>query len=137
MIPKCGAKFEKKLIFCFENDKNLVNFDHKSYNTRVIFHDTVESCKIWRKTDLWFGKWHEEIGKFSSVHLKLSKLLFSWDPFAQSRKCMGYKLTEELQVIKIKNDKKFEEELVCHSKTDIRNLTNFDLRNKKSQKFTL
>ena len=27
MIPKSGAKFEKKLIFCFKNDKNMVNFD--------------------------------------------------------------------------------------------------------------
>ena len=27
MIPKSGAKFEEKLIFCFKNDKNMVNFD--------------------------------------------------------------------------------------------------------------
>ena len=27
MIPKSGAKSEEKLIFCFKNDKNLVNFD--------------------------------------------------------------------------------------------------------------
>ena len=27
MIPKSGAKFEEKLIFCFKNDKNLVKFD--------------------------------------------------------------------------------------------------------------
>ena len=27
MIPKSGAKSEEKLIFCFQNDKNLVNFD--------------------------------------------------------------------------------------------------------------
>ena len=27
MISKCGAKFEEKVIFCFNNDKNLVNFD--------------------------------------------------------------------------------------------------------------
>ena len=27
MIPKNSAKFEEKLIFCFKNDKNLVNFD--------------------------------------------------------------------------------------------------------------
>ena len=27
MIPKSGAKFEEKLIFCFKNDKNLENFD--------------------------------------------------------------------------------------------------------------
>ena len=53
---------------------------------RSIFHGTKESCKIWRKNDLRFGKWHEEFGKFSSEHLKMLKLVFSWDPFAQSRK---------------------------------------------------
>ena len=53
-------------------------------------------CKIWRKTDLWLGKWYEEFGKFSSEHLKLSKLVFSWDPFVQSTKYMSYKFTEEL-----------------------------------------
>ena len=26
-----------------------------------IFHDTEERCKIWRKTDLYFGKWREEL----------------------------------------------------------------------------
>ena len=29
-------------------------FDLKKYR-RVIFHDTEGWCKIWRKTDLWFG----------------------------------------------------------------------------------
>ena len=41
-----------------------VTVDLKMYR-EVIFHDTEDSCKIWRKTDLWFGKWHEGIGKFS------------------------------------------------------------------------
>ena len=27
MTPKIYAKFEEKLIFCFNNDKNLVKFD--------------------------------------------------------------------------------------------------------------
>ena len=27
MMPKSGAKYEEKLIFCFKNDKNLANFD--------------------------------------------------------------------------------------------------------------
>ena len=66
--------------------------------------------------------------KFSSEHLKISKLVFSWDPFVQSRKCMSYKLTEELQVMTLKNGEKSEEELTCHFKTDIKNLTNFDSR---------
>ena len=49
-------------------------------------------CKIWRKTDLWFGKWHEEFGRFSSEYLKVSKLVFWWDHFVQSRKCISYNL---------------------------------------------
>ena len=93
------------LIWALKSLKNL-HFDWsflcEEYNVwpkklqRSIFHDTEESCKIWRKTDLWFGKWHEEFIKFSSGHFKVSKLVFSWDPFVQSRKCMSYKLTEEL-----------------------------------------
>ena len=35
-------------------------------------------------------------GKFSSEHVKVSKLVFSWDAFFQSRKCMSYKFTKEL-----------------------------------------
>ena len=31
----------------------------------VIFHDPEERCKIWRKTDLCFQKWHEEFDKFT------------------------------------------------------------------------
>ena len=56
MMPKSGAKFEEKLIFCFKNDKNLVTligpfcakyitFDLKKYRG-VIYHDTKESCQI-------------------------------------------------------------------------------------------
>ena len=40
----------------------------------VIFHGTKEWYKIWRKTDLSFGKWHDEFGKFSTEHSKVSKL---------------------------------------------------------------
>ena len=37
----------------------------------------------------------------------------------------------------LKNDEKSEEELTCRFKIDIRNLMNFELRTRKSQKFTL
>ena len=30
IISKSGAKFKEKLIFCFKNDKNLVNFDTRT-----------------------------------------------------------------------------------------------------------
>ena len=80
----------------------------------VIFHDTEELCKFWRKTDQWFEKRHEKFGKFSPEHLKVSKLGLWWDPFVQSRKGMTLKFTEELCVITMKNNAKFEEELTCH-----------------------
>ena len=40
---------------------------------------------------------------------------------------MSLKYTEELSVKTMKNDTKFEEELTCHFKVDMRNLTNFEL----------
>ena len=39
---------------------------------------------------------------------------------------MSLKFAGELCVMTMKNDAKFEEELTCHFKIDIRNLTNFD-----------
>ena len=42
-------------------------FELKKYKG-AMFHDTRVWCKIWRKADLWFGKWHEEFGKFSPEH---------------------------------------------------------------------
>ena len=84
----------------------------------------------------WFGKWHETYGKFSPEHLKVSKLAFWWGPLIQSRKSMSLKSTEELCFMTMKNDAKFEEELTCHFKIDMRNLMNFDPNTWKSQKFS-
>ena len=50
---------------------------------------------------------------------------------------MSLKFTEELCVMKMKNDAKFEEELTCQFKIDMRNLTKFDPSTQKSQKFEL
>ena len=108
-----------------------IMFQLKKYRG-AIFHDTRAWCKIYRKTDLWFGKWHEKFGKFSPEHLKVSKLGLWWDPFVQSRKGMTLKFTEELCVMAMKNNAKFEEELTCQFKIDIRNLTNFDPSTRKS-----
>ena len=55
----------------------------------------------------------------------------------QSRKCMSLKFIGEFCVMTMKNDAKFEEELTCQFKIDMRNLTNFDLSTRKSQKFAL
>ena len=50
---------------------------------------------------------------------------------------MSLKFTGELSIMAIKNDAKFEQELTCQFKIDMRNLTNFDLSTQKSQKFAL
>ena len=42
------------------------------------------------------------------------------------KKMHELQLTEDLQVMALKNDKKSEEELTCCFKIDIRNLMNFD-----------
>ena len=52
---------------------NYVLFELKKYGG-VIFHDIEEWCKIWRKTNLFLGKWHEKFCKFSLEHSKVSKL---------------------------------------------------------------
>ena len=50
---------------------------------------------------------------------------------------MSLKFTGELCAMTIKNDRKFEEQLTCQFKIDVRNLTNFDPSTRKSQKFAL
>ena len=111
------------LMGCFW--PKYIMFELKKYRG-AIFHDTKVWCKIWRKTDLWFGKWYEEFGKFSPKHTKFSKLGLLLNPFIQTRKCMSLKLTRELCVMTMKNYAKFKIELTCCFKTDMRNLTNFD-----------
>ena len=72
-------------------------------------------------TYLWFGKWRG-IWQFFSRASKIGILMGS--------------STEELSVMTMKNYAKFEEELTCHFKVHIRNLTNFDPSTWKSQKFS-
>ena len=50
---------------------------------------------------------------------------------------MSLKFTEELRLVTMKNDAKYEEELTCHLKINMRNLTNFDSNTPKSKKFAL
>ena len=50
---------------------------------------------------------------------------------------MSLTFTEELYAMTMKNDAKFEEELICHSKINMRNLKNFVWNTGKSKKFAL
>ena len=55
--------------------------------------------------------------------LKIGTLMGSTHP---SRKCMSLKFTGELCVMIMKNDARFEEEITCQFKIDMRNSPNFD-----------
>ena len=48
---------------------------------------------------------------------------------------MRLKFKGKFSVMTMKNDTKFEEELTCEFKTDMRNLTYFDPSTQKSQQF--
>ena len=50
---------------------------------------------------------------------------------------MSLKITEELHVMRMKNGRKFDEDLTCQFKIDTRNLMNFDPSSQKPQKFEL
>ena len=113
-----------------------VTFDLKKYRG-VIFHETEEWCKVWRKTELWLWKWYEEYGEFSPEHLKVSQLGFWKDPFIQSRKFTSLKSAEELCVMTMKNKLIFEKRSTCHFKFDMRNVTNCDPNTQKSRKLVL
>ena len=47
---------------------------------------------------------------------------------------MNLKFTEEICVMTMSNNGKFEDKLTFHFKTDMRNLTNFDSSTRKSKK---
>ena len=91
-----------------ESLKNLqyIMFALKKYRG-VIFHDTGEWYKLWRKADLWFGKWHEEFGKFSLEHWKVSKIWTLRDSFwpkyimFQLKKYIGVMFDGNLDLCKI------------------------------------
>ena len=67
------SKISKIFILIGSFWAKYIFFELKRYR-EVIFRDIEEWCKIWRKTDLLHGKWHEEFCKFSWEHLKASKL---------------------------------------------------------------
>ena len=160
-----------------------------------MFHDTEEWCKIWRKTDSWFQKRHEEYDEFSPNHSKVQKFYFNglflskvlevsatetqrvifhdteqwckicinpdhvvskmtwgiewtfitalkvwkivhwWAYLVQSIWCFSQKILEELCVMTLNGDAKFNGKLTCGLKNDVRNLVNFHASSRKSGNF--
>ena len=104
----------------------------------VIFLETKEGYKIWRGIDLSFQNWPNEFGKFWLEHSKLSKIFTFMGSFWA--KCILFELKMYRGIIFHETEEGYKIwrgiEFCCF-KTDIRNLTNFDLSTRKSQKFSL
>ena len=75
----------------------------------------------------------KKLGKIS-VFCTVGTLMGSFYP---KWKMYELKIYKELCVMVMKNDAKFEEEMTCHLKINMRNLTKFDPSTRKSQKFAL
>ena len=97
MTLKGDAKFKGKLTCGLKNDiRNLVNFHGSSWKFEnlhfdvfllskaykvllekaIIYHDTDEWCKVWRKTGSWLQKWHYKFGNFNTSCGKSEILVF-------------------------------------------------------------
>ena len=65
--------------------------------------------------------------------MKVWKFALWLDPFVQSIQIFRWKSTEELCLMTLKSDAKFEEKLTLGSKNDMRNLVNFNASSGKSE----
>ena len=65
--------------------------------------------------DSWLEKWHKEFGWFSCEQLKVLRFALWWAPFPQSIKRFISESTEDLCLMTVKSDAKFEEKLTLGS----------------------
>ena len=88
-------------------------------------NDVGNLCKISREIDLSVQTWHEEFNKFCPKHSKISKICplvgCLWPKYI----IFSLQSTEELCLLALKIDAKFEGKLTCASKNDMRNLATF------------
>ena len=83
MTLKSDAKFEEKLICCFKNDKNLVNFDLSTRNSQNFYFNWFLLTKVynvWRKKVQrnylsWYWRVMQNLKKNWSV---VSKMIRIW-----------------------------------------------------------
>ena len=87
----------------------------------------------------WLVVWKATWGISQSFTTTLESLKIGtlWDHLIKSRKSMSLKFTEEVCVMTMKNDAKFEEKLTCRFKIDMRNLTNLTRALERLQNFHL
>ena len=158
MTMKNDTKTEEKLTCCLKIDKrNLTNFDSSTQKSKKLCFNGLLVTKIYnvwaKKVQRRYLSWHQRVMQNLKKKLTcgLKNDMRNLANFHQSTwKCqnwdfVGILLSKVEKVwpynlqlcMTMKNNAKFEEELTCHFKTDMRNLTNFDARTWKPKKLAL
>ena len=91
---------------------------------RVICNDTKGWWKIWSGIDLLFQNWHKEFDEFWFENLKVSKIYTLMGCF-WPKYMFELKSTEELCLMVLNINTKFERKMTCIFKNDMRNFENF------------
>ena len=110
---------------------NCLKNELKNYRG-VMFHGNEKWCQIWRRIYVLLQKWHNEFGKFSCKHLKVSKFVLWSSTYVQNVESISQKVTEEVCVISVNSDAKLQEDPTCRCKNDMRNLASFNTSTQKS-----
>ena len=135
---KCDSKFKGKLTHGLKNDiENLVNFHASCRKCRNLHFNGLLLCKVYKVTKVWKKKLTlgskndmRNLVNFNVRKLHVDVLLL-WEVYYIWAK----KSTEELCVVTLKSDAKFEEELtVCFEKWH-EELGNFWPNTRESQNF--
>ena len=74
------SKVSKTFILMSFFWAKYILFELKKYRG-IIFHETEEWCKIWRRIDLLFQNWHKEFDKILPEHSKASKIVILMSSF--------------------------------------------------------
>ena len=104
----------------------------------VIFNESKEGYKIWKGIALSIYKVYIRNLTNFDLSTQKSQILSLWGvSFEKIIYSLSWKSAEELSFIKLKRDSKFGEKLTRWFKIDIKNLKNFDVNTRKSQKVSL
>ena len=148
MTLKKYAKFKENLTCGFKrNIKNLVNFQPTTQNyenffwiaycclkyarfevkkyRKIIFRNTEEKRKIWRKTDSWSKKWQQKFGLFWYKQWEIWIFALYCATLIENIFCLSKKGADKLCVPILRNDAIFDEELTCALKNCMGSLANF------------
>ena len=89
------------LMDCFDMTtliwSKYIMFEKKRYRG-VMLASTADWCKMWRKTDLYFLKWHEKLVNFQQSTFESLKIGNFLGSFIQNGKCVSLKFRRKFVI---------------------------------------